>query len=246
MVLNNPSRDTSVLLSALETREPAPSARVLPFQGWAPPQRSPWIRACFYQSCPCHPIPSLPPISARPPSARRRSSPSPSDLLCASAVATTVSLCVERWRWRWRWRRRRWAQRGAMRSMLVSGVEGRSRTPHAYLTYLAAARRAAAAEPGLRPGCGRAAAATAGFGGRIGPHAVPLDAGFTSGPRTERHTRTVRQLRNSRERHTPESGAEARRGMMQGRAVEAVEAASRVSAPSELSGVSGVSGRYRG
>ena len=30
------------LLSALETREPAPSARVLPSQGWAP---APWIRA---------------------------------------------------------------------------------------------------------------------------------------------------------------------------------------------------------
>ena len=34
------------LLSALETKEPAPSARVPPSQGWTPdPAPSPWIRA---------------------------------------------------------------------------------------------------------------------------------------------------------------------------------------------------------
>ena len=33
------------LLSALETKEPAPSARVPPSQGWAPDPSPPWIRA---------------------------------------------------------------------------------------------------------------------------------------------------------------------------------------------------------
>ena len=36
MMLNNHSRDTSVPFSALETKEPEPSARVPPSQGWAP------------------------------------------------------------------------------------------------------------------------------------------------------------------------------------------------------------------
>ena len=35
-MLNNHSRDTSVPFSALETKEPEPSARVPPSQGWAP------------------------------------------------------------------------------------------------------------------------------------------------------------------------------------------------------------------
>ena len=42
------------LLSALETKETAPSARVLPSQGWAPDPAPPWIRACLYTSKHAH------------------------------------------------------------------------------------------------------------------------------------------------------------------------------------------------